>query len=185
MKNRNRLMLVAGVALVGALSWVLTWGTPPPGVPTEREVAEAPPAPVPPPAPQASLKAAPVVPHAEPVPEAPGEQLPPATVVALRPGDVAPEPEVENPPPQENDEIQPELPQTAQWRLEKTTHISALLGRDVERLEREREAADGRENTERVRQLDAMIQRQRGRLVSLREELRTLTEAAAKESAQE
>ncbi|WP_342377174.1 hypothetical protein NVS55_37915 [Myxococcus stipitatus] len=113
----------------------------------------------------------------------PPEEAPPAaTVVAPRPGDVPPEPEVENPPPQQNDEIQPELPQTARWRLEKTTHITTLLGRDVERLEREREQAEARGDDARVRQLDTMLQRNRGRLVSLREEIRTLTEAAEQEA---
>ncbi|MCP3102726.1 hypothetical protein LZ198_28005 [Myxococcus sp. K15C18031901] len=115
--------------------------------------------------------------------ERPSEEPRGATVVALGPGDVPPEPEVENPPPQENEPIAPELPQTAQWKLEKTTHITGLLGRDVERLERERETADTRGDDARVRQLDTLIQRQRGRLVGLREEIRVLTEEAAKESA--
>ncbi|QSQ12348.1 hypothetical protein [Myxococcus landrumensis] len=115
----------------------------------------------------------------------PVEALPAATVVALEPGDVVPEPEVENAPPQQNDEIQPELPQTARWRLEKTTHITTLLGRDVERLERERAQADARGDAGRVRQLDTMLQRNRGRLVILREEIRTLTDAAEQESRNE
>ena len=44
-------------------------------------------------------------------------QAPPnATVVPVRPGDVVPEPEVANPPPQDNDPLVPEKPQTARWQ---------------------------------------------------------------------
>ncbi|MFP2906555.1 hypothetical protein ACLESD_16105, partial [Pyxidicoccus sp. 3LFB2] len=109
----------------------------------------------------------------------------PATVVALAPGDVPPEPEVENPPVQENDAIQPELPQTPRWRLEKTMHITALLGRDVERLEREREIAEARGDERRSAQLDTLLRRNRVRLDELREELRVLGEAAKEETSVE
>ncbi|WP_338873365.1 hypothetical protein [Myxococcus stipitatus] len=112
----------------------------------------------------------------------PEEAPPSATVVPLGPGDVAPEPEVENPPPQRNDEIQPEQPQTAQWRLEKTTHITALLGRDVERLERERDAAAARGDDERVRQVNTLLQRNRGQLDHLRDEIRALTAEVEQEA---
>lgn len=132
----------------------------------------------------ASARATRPVPEAEaPRAMATREEAPPsATVVPLGPGDVAPEPEVENPPPQQNDEIQPEQPQTAQWRLEKTTHITALLGRDVERLEREREAAAARGDDERVRQVNTLLQRNRGQLDHLRDEIRALNAEAEQEA---
>ncbi|WP_267968731.1 hypothetical protein [Myxococcus stipitatus] len=182
MMNRKRWMWVAAGVLAVAVGLGLWWS------PEERageadaaaleeasapEVAAAPSKPAPSVARGEAPAAAPP----------PAEEPRAATVVALKPGDVPPEPEVENPPPQENDPIAPELPQTAQWKLEKTTHITALLGRDVERLERERELAEARGDDARGRQLETLIQRQRGRLTGLREEIRVLTEEAAKESA--
>ncbi|MCY1000132.1 hypothetical protein OWM54_23620 [Myxococcus sp. MISCRS1] len=174
MKTRYRLMLAAAVVLVVAVGvGLMGQGT----APVSRGVEQAELVPVPlPSSPEArAVEGA----HPEPVVPA-GEATPPATVVALGPGDVAPEPEVANPPPQQNDEIVPEQPQTAQWKLEKTKHIASVLGRDVERLERERELAESRGDLERVRQTEMLIQRHRGRLVSLGEEIQALsTEAAA------
>ncbi|MCP3140103.1 hypothetical protein [Pyxidicoccus xibeiensis] len=185
MRMRYRLMLAAAVALTASLLAVVFW-------------------PAPSPAPEAQLLAAakvepePRAPPSEPVPEraaapvkaesllASPELAPPAaTVVALGPGDVAPEPEVENPPPQENDPIPPELPQTPQWRLEKTTHITTLLGRDVERLEREHEAAEARGDETRSAQLQTLLKRHRARLHELREELRELDEVVKESSSPE
>ncbi|MFY2561045.1 hypothetical protein ACN469_25815 [Corallococcus terminator] len=182
MKSRNRLMLAAGVALGVAVTLGLLWPSAPsseaPGAPEVMEEASAPPS-SPPPA-----RAPAAAPAPEPPPES--EAAPrDATVVGLRPGDVAPEPEVANPPPQVNDELQPELPQTAQWKLEKTTHITTLLGREVERLEHEREIVEARGDPERLRQVETLLNRHRVRLVKLREEVRTLTEAAAEEAARE
>ncbi|NTX40945.1 hypothetical protein HUA74_06170 [Myxococcus sp. CA051A] len=181
MKTRYRLMLMAAVALGVAVSLGLLWRSSPSEPPEVMEEAASAP-------PPSSPAPTPTVAAAAPRPESPPEpQAAPrdATVVALRPGDVAPEPEVANPPPQTNDELQPELPQTAQWKLEKTTHITALLGRDVERLEHERELAEARGDSGRVHQLETLLKRHHGRLVGLREELRTLTEAAAAEAARE
>jgi len=156
MRNRYRWMLVAAVALTVSLLTVLPWPTSP----------MAP----------ASPLAAPSDPPVSATLEALVEARP-ATVVALVPGDVSPEPEVENPPPQENDAIPPELPQTPQWRLEKTTHLTALLGRDVERLEREREAAEARGDARRSSELETLLRRNRARLHELREEVRELGDA--------
>ncbi|HYH99941.1 MAG TPA: hypothetical protein VD972_28565, partial [Hyalangium sp.] len=95
--------------------------------------------------------------------------------------DEVPEPEVANPPPQENDPIQPEKPQTARWRLEKTERINALLARDVERLAQERDAAEARGDGAERQRLDILIQRQRDRLQKLREEIQQLAQQAEHE----
>ncbi|MCY1018811.1 hypothetical protein [Pyxidicoccus sp. MSG2] len=184
MRIRYRLMLAAAVALTVSLLAVVLWPTSsvPPVVP-EAPVAVAP------------VASAPVASSPESVPEkvAARTRAEPvltsseaqATVVALGPGDVAPEPEVEGAPAQENDAIAPELPQTAQWRLEKTTRITALLGRDVERLEREREDAEARGDERRSAQLQTLLVRHRARLHELREEIQELGEAAKQESSAE
>lgn len=179
MRIRYRLMLAAAVALTVSLLAVVLWPTSsvPPVVP-EAPVAVAPVTSAPEPVPEkvaARTRAEPVLTSSEAQ----------ATVVALRPGDVAPEPEVEGAPAQENDAIAPELPQTAQWRLEKTTRITALLGRDVERLEREREDAEARGDERRSAQLQTLLVRHRARLHELREEIQELGEAAKQESSAE
>jgi hypothetical protein len=102
-------------------------------------------------------------------------------VVPIRPGDEVPSPESPNPLPQVNDPILPEKPQTAQWRQEKTERISALLARDVERLEREREAAGARGDEAERQRLDTLIQRHRDRLQKLRQEIQQLSGEAALE----
>lgn len=89
-----------------------------------------------------------------------------------------------NAPPQQNDPIAEELPQTARWKLEKTEHITTLLGRDVTRLEGERQEARARGDKARVEQVDALLLRHRVRLDELREEARALTEAARSEPSQ-
>jgi hypothetical protein len=176
-------MLAGAVALTVSLLVVALWPASP--VASEAPVtapSEAPVAPVAEAAAPAPVPAK-VAARVEPVLASSEERR--ATVVALGPGDVAPEPEVEGAPPQENDEIVPELPQTAQWRLEKTTHITALLGRDVERLEHEREEAEARGDERRSAQLQTLLQRHRARLHELREELQELSEAAKQESSDE
>jgi cell division septation protein DedD len=181
MRIRYRLMLATVVVLTASLLTAALWPTsaPPPAarvaaLPDVPEQAPSAPEPVPERV-AARVAAAPVLTSAE-------ARAPAATVVALGPGDVAPEPEVENPPPQQNDAITPELPQTPQWRLEKTTHITALLGRDVERLERELEQAEARGDERRSQQLGTLIQRHRARLHELREELRELGEVVKEAS---
>jgi hypothetical protein len=183
MRIRYRLMLAAAVALTVSLLAVVLWPTssvPPVAVPSEAPIAAVPMASATEPVPAPEKAAART--RAEPVLASSEAQ---ATVVALGPGDVAPEPEVEGAPPQENDAIAPELPQTAQWRLEKTTRVTALLGRDVERLEREREDAEARGDERRSAQLQMLLVRQRARLHELREEIQELSEAAKQESSAE
>jgi hypothetical protein len=173
MRIRYRLMLAGAVALTVALLTVWLWPVAPvapvavlPGVP--EAPAPRPPAPEP-------------VRAAVSLETAPKAASPEATVVALGPGDAVPEPEVENAPPQVNDAIEPELPQTPQWRLEKTAHITTLLGRDVERMEREREQAEARGDEARREELELLIRRNRARLHELREEMRELSEAIREE----
>lgn len=182
---RYRLMLVAAVALAVSLLMVLPWPASP--VPPASPVAAPSDAPVDarPEAPMAEPESRKVAAGEPAAPVLASNDERPATVVALAPGDVPPEPEVENPPPQENDAIVPELPQTPRWRLEKMTHLTALLGRDVERLEREREAAEARGDDRRTSELEALLRRNRTRLNELREELRELGEAVKAESSAE
>jgi hypothetical protein len=178
MRIRYRLMLAAAVALTASLVGVALWPTasPPPASP-EVALTGEPEARAPEPVPEqdaARAKVEPVLPRAEP-------RAPEATVVATGPGDSVPEPEVENAPPQQNDPIPPELPQTAKWRLEKTAHITTLLGRDVERLEREFEQAEARGDERRSQQLQRLLQRNRARLHELGQELVELEKAVKEE----
>jgi hypothetical protein len=184
MKPGSRLVLPlvsAGVLLIAALA-VMFW--PAPSVsPVSKEpepVAVAAPVAVAPavPAPRAQPAPAPA-PVSTPAPVSqPAEG--PATEVPLQPGDVVPEPEREGPP-QENDPIEPEKPQTARWKLAKTERISTLLGRDVERLERERERAESRGDAQEVQRLGTLIKRHRQHQEKLRKDLEQLAEAAKNE----
>ena len=102
-------------------------------------------------------------------------------MVPVGPGDEVPLPESPNPLPQVNDPIVPEKPQSARWKLGKTERISELLTRDVERLEKERDAAKARgDEAERLR-LDTVIQRNRERMKTLREEIQKLSSQAEHE----
>src|SRR5690606_36014336 len=121
---------------------------------------EAPPRP-----PPSATRSGPTTSTPAPALELPGE----ATVVPVGPGDEVPSPESPNPLPQVNDPILPEKPQTPEWRLEKTERITALLARDVERLEREREEAAARGDEAERQRLDILIQRHHNRLRKLRE----------------
>lgn len=182
MRIRYRLMLAAAVALTVSLLTVRLW--PEPSIPPVAVLPGVPAAalarpPAPQPVPAAPVEVKPVV--ASPATRGPEE----ATVVALGPGDVVPEPEVEEAPAQENDPIEPELPQTPQWRLEKTAHITTLLGRDVERMEREREEAEAHGDDARSEELEVLIRRNRARLHELREEMRELSDALREESSGE
>jgi hypothetical protein len=97
------------------------------------------------------------------------------------PGDEVPSPELENPLPQANDPILPERPQSARWKLGKTERITALLERDVGRLEHDRDAAKARGDEAERQRLDTLIQRHKGRLNSLREEIQQLSREAEHE----
>ncbi|WP_224244974.1 hypothetical protein [Hyalangium gracile] len=188
MKVSARLVLpLAGAAVLAvAVLAVVLWPTPPappsPEVPpppsasvaTVTPELRAPAAPSRPPAPRATE---PVASASKPAPEASGR----ATVVPIGPGDDVPLPESPNPLPQVNDPILPEKPQTARWRLGKTERITSLLARDVERLERDRDAAGARGDAAERQRLDTLIQRHQARLKKLREELQQLAREAENE----
>lgn len=89
--------------------------------------------------------------------------------------------EVANPLPQRNDPIEPEQPQTAEWKHGKLVRITEVLARDVERLEGELQAARGRGDAGEARRLEVQISRNRARLASLREETEALAKAAREE----
>jgi len=189
MMSRSRFLLPLGAALMLGTALVLHLLV---SVPEPEAAPVAPVSPVtvaPPPVTPASAPTNPEPVKAQGVQEAPGERVVAtedgrrATVVPIQPGDEVPEPEVENPPPQQNDPIEPEKPQTAEWKHGKTVRISELLERDVERLEEERLAAEKRGDGEEAKRLEVQLKRHRARLGKLREETETLAEAARQESA--
>ncbi|MCY1082724.1 hypothetical protein [Archangium lansingense] len=104
-----------------------------------------------------------------------------ATVVPIGPGDVVPEPEVANPLPQQNEPIEPEKPQTAEWKHGKLVRITELMARDVERLEEERQAAEASGNKEEAKRLAVQLSRHRARLERLHEQKAALTGQASHE----
>lgn len=180
------LPLVAAGVLLAALAVVL-WPspsvTPAPKVEAPAPVVAAP-APV--------VEAAPAAPRAQPAPapvSAPVAATPlpegNATVVPIQPGDTVPEPERTDGPPQQNDPIQPEKPQTARWKLAKTERMTTLLGRDVERLERERDQAESQGHAEEAQRLAMLVKRHRENLGKLRKEMEQLSEAAKNEPPEE
>jgi hypothetical protein len=128
-------------------------------------------------------------------PSVPGPSVPPPSAssgVAVGPASTAreelaameeapPESEEADSPPQENDPIEPELPQTAAWRHEKLVRITELMDRDVERLEAERRAASARGDETESRRLAVQLARHRARLGSLREETAVVADAARQE----
>ncbi|ATB35076.1 hypothetical protein CYFUS_000488 [Cystobacter fuscus] len=117
-------------------------------------------------------------------PEGVGSAVGPAPIASqeLAAGEASlPESEDANLPPQENDPIEPEQPQTAAWRHEKLVRITELLDRDVERLEAERQAASARGDEGESRRLAVQLTRHRARLGSLREETAVMADAARQE----
>jgi hypothetical protein len=184
MNNRSRFVppLAAGLLLGAALALRFLWPEPEAAGPSGHKPRPMTVSTTSEPAPVAG---SPVTGPAKPEPVKPeppqvAEGLR-ATVVPLGPGDVAPEPEVANPLPQQNDPIEPEKPQTAAWRHEKLVRITELVGRDVERLEQERQAAQTRGDGAEARRLAVQLSRHQARLGKLREETAALVEAARQE----
>lgn len=101
-----------------------------------------------------------------------------AVVVPSSPGDDVPAPERFDGPAVENDPIEPELPQTPEWKLGKQTHMASLLDRHVERLEGELSAAEASGNREAADKLRVRLQRQRHRLDVVRADAEALREEA-------
>ena len=143
-------------------------------------VAAATPRPVP-------AEAAPTAEHAAPAPRPAADESPiaalegPATVVPIEPHDEVPLPPRDDGPVHENDAIEPELPQTAGWKHEKTVHIAAALDRHVERTEAMRLAAVERGDQAEAQRLKILVERQRKRLASIREDAEQLAQKAALE----
>ena len=85
---------------------------------------------------------------------------------------------------QENDPIEPELPQTPEWKLEKTAHLHTLMGRHVARLEAVRAQAALAGNAAEARRLEVMVQRAQPRLQRLKDEMASLQAQAGAGAAQ-
>ncbi|WP_237080814.1 hypothetical protein [Myxococcus xanthus] len=185
MRIRYRLILTGAGVLVVALGVVEFWPQPEPEPLPAALLAMA--VPPPPPPPVQPPRMVPVKAHsvAPPAP-APRQEAPQVTVARMAPEPMVPEPEVPEPevpepevsfpPPEDNDDIEPELPQTAQWELEKMARLAALVERDVVRLAREREDAVARGDVQRGEQIDALLQRNLGQLRELHDEVRRLAE---------
>ncbi|WP_228560933.1 MULTISPECIES: hypothetical protein [Myxococcus] len=173
MRIRYRLILTGAGVLAVALGAVEFWPQPEPEPLPAALLAMAVPPPPPPPAQPPRM--VPVKAHtvAPPAP-APRQETPQVTVARMAPEPMVPEPEVSFPPPEDNDDIEPELPQTAQWELEKTARLAALVERDVVRLAREREAAAAQGDVRRGEQLDVLLQRNLEQLRELHDEVRRL-----------
>ncbi|QDE86549.1 hypothetical protein BHS07_36255 [Myxococcus xanthus] len=178
MRIRYRLILTGAGVLVVALGAVEFWPQPEPEPLPAALLAMA----VPPPPPAQPPRIVPVKAHsvAPPAP-VPRQEAPQVTVARMAPEPEVPEPEVPEPevsfpPPEDNDDIEPELPQTAQWELEKMARLAALVERDVVRLAREREDAVARGDVQRGEQIDALLQRNLGQLRELHDEVRRLAE---------
>ena len=174
MNNRSRFLLPLGAALLLGAALVLRLfltgpeATAPAGAPPSTTLSPASPsASVSAPAATRAQPPAPVrsEPHAVAASEGRG-----ATEVPIGPGDVVPEPEVANPPPQRNDPIEPELPQTPEWKHGKLVRMTELMERDVERLEEERLVAEANGNTEEAKKLQVRISRHRASLAKLHEQ---------------
>ncbi|WP_141617098.1 hypothetical protein [Myxococcus sp. AB036A] len=177
MRIRYRLILTGAGVLAVALGAVEFWPQPEPEPLPAALLAMAVPPPPPSPPPAPAPRVVPVAAHtkAPPAP-APRQEVPQVTVARMAPEPVVPEPEVSFPPPQDNDDIEPELPQTVQWELEKMARLAALVERDVVRLAREREDAVAQGDVQRGEQIDVLLQRNLGQLRELHDEVRRLAE---------
>lgn len=181
MNNRWRRWLPLGAGLVLVLALLLSWGlgsspASPSGSGTLAPSARS--GEGPPPTPEA---ATPVTPRAA-APEPPRAASATAAVEpSTAPAESLPSLEVANPLPQQNDPIEPELPQTAEWKHGKLVRITEVLTRDVARLEGELQAARGRGDAGEARRLEVQIARHRARLGSLHEETEALAKAAQEE----
>ncbi len=174
MRIRHCLVLGGAGVLAVALGAVKLW--PAPVVEPAQVAAFTAPEPLPPPPP------APAPPQRVPVRAVesvartppPPRETPQVSVARLPPEPMEPEPELSHPPPQYNEGIEPELPQTAQWELDKTARLAALVERDVVRLAREREDAVMQGDHQRSEQIDVMLQRNLEQLRGLHDEIRKL-----------
>ncbi|MBF5041621.1 hypothetical protein FGE12_04420 [Aggregicoccus sp. 17bor-14] len=171
---RTRLLLGAGLLLLLGLG--LEWGLrPAPAAPVDpaaqaaseaaRAGGEA--------AASAALQAAPPAATPEPLTSQPPAREQSAEEAAL-PTDTA----------AQNDPIEPELPQTPAWKLEKTAHVRELMDRQVARLEAERQAAVAAGKPEDAKRLEVAVARAQRRLGHLQEEIAKLQAQAQETGAQ-
>ncbi|AKQ70527.1 hypothetical protein A176_007439 [Myxococcus hansupus] len=174
MRIRYCLVLGGAGVLAVALGAVKLWPEPvlEPVPVAAFSMPEPLPPPPPPPAPPRRVPVRAV--EAVTPPPPPPRETPQVSVARMPPEPMIPEPELSHPPPQYNDDIEPELPQTAQWELDKTARLAALVERDVVRLAREREDAVMQGDYQRSEQIDAMLQRNLEHLRGLHDEIRKL-----------
>lgn len=97
-----------------------------------------------------------------------------AVVVPVGEGDEVPSPERDDGPVVENDPIEPELPQTPEWKLEKTVHVASLVDRQIGRLESELAAAESRGDRAEAQRLKVRLARQKQRLDGIHGEAEAL-----------
>ncbi|ATB29363.1 hypothetical protein [Melittangium boletus] len=177
MNPRSRIAFPLVGCLLGTAWLVLALATSPEILPSEERARPRSELSPPPPAASSwepgTVRAVPL--ESAPPPEL---RLPDATAALDAPW---PEPEDGESPPQVNEPIEPEQPQTAAWRHGKLVRITELLDRDVERLERERERAQARGDGAEARRLAVQLSRHRARLGSLRAETTVLAEEAREE----
>jgi hypothetical protein len=171
MTLRTRLSI--GAVLLLALGLLAEWAlrAPPAEPPAATQQAPAQ-SPAPPPAEAARPPAA-----AAPEGEALSSSVPPQPAEAE-------EDEAVRGVPHDNDPIEPELPQTPEWKLEKTAHLHGLLDRHVARLEAERAAAQAAGRQEEAKRLEVATARAQRRLERLQEEMASLRAQAGVVAAQ-
>jgi hypothetical protein len=150
--------IVISAAIVVAVS-LLGDRDPPAPAPEEPPAEERPPAPVPVPAPAPVSRPAPPPPTGSAASQPPGQSSAPGAP-ELPPTAVAPGTG-------EDLEIPPEAPQTPEWKLGKTELILDSLGKRVQRLEKEIQAAEARGDQETARRQRILLDRSRQRMAAL------------------
>ena len=163
MTMRTRLLLGAALLLgIGLLAeWALR--APPTDTPQTTQV----------PAPAAPPAAPPEAASLSPAPGAPAAAL--SAPVSTQPLPAAvEEDEAVRGVPHDNDPIEPELPQTPEWKLEKTAHLSRLMDRHVARLQAEQAEAQAAGKLEEAKRLEVAAARAQRRLASLQAEMASL-----------
>ncbi len=166
MTMRTRLLL--GAALLLGLGLLAEWALREP--PTESPETTQVPSRAPPPPPAAPPEEASVFPAS-----AAPERAAAAAPVSTQPLSTQPEEdEAVRGVPHDNDPIEPELPQTPEWKLEKTAHLSRLMDRHVARLQAEQAEAQAAGKLEEARRLEVAAARAQRRLANLQAEMASL-----------
>ena len=168
-----RTRLLVGAALLLALGLLAEW--------TLREPAGETPAATHSPQPRSNLPPPP--PPAEAALPA-AAAAPEAALTSNAPAPAEEEDEAVRGVPHDNDPIEPELPQTPEWKLEKTAQLQGLLDRHVARLEAERAAAQAAGQQEEAKRLEVATARAQRRLERLQQEMASLESQAGVVAAQ-